>query len=477
MQPLSRRTFLGAMGAGATSLLLPGCGAPARRPPNFLVVMADDLGASNLSCYGGTRIETPNLDQLAAGGMRFETCWSTPLCTPTRIELMTGQYAGRTGWFNYFGRAYAPLPESSLYPIGAKRTFADVLRTRGYRTAVAGKWQLPGGEPDAIPPGEEDAREQRMVYDAGFDEYLVWAWFHPIPGGRHTGRFEVPNLPARYWHPGILRNGEYVPTQRTDYGPDLFADFIVDFMRRHRDLPFLAYYPMVLTHAPWEPPPDRKHPTGRGNAGFEANVAYMDRIVGRLLSALSDLKLREDTVVLFTGDNAARYSKGRTTELGVRVPLIASGPGYVKPGTTSDALVDLSDVFPTLVSLAGASIPDGHRVDGSPLDRTLRGDVGDHREWIHSYLADKRLLRDRRWLREGDGRLFDCGDERSGTGYEDVTQSTGSDVADARDRFDAILAAIPGPEDLAGELILPSDLAPGGRFHGHSLFGNSKACT
>ena len=130
--------------------------AQTTRPYNVVLILADDLSASELACYGNKTNQTPNLDKLASEGTRFQTCWATPLCTPTRVMLMTGQYGFRTGYYNLYGRHLVPLPESPLYDVGAKTTFADVVKAKGYTTALAGKWQLTGKLPT-------------LVRDCGFD--------------------------------------------------------------------------------------------------------------------------------------------------------------------------------------------------------------------------------------------------------------------------------------------------------------------
>jgi arylsulfatase A-like enzyme len=456
------------VGAGASSLLLPGCGGPRRpaRPPNILLILADDVGAGDIGCYGGGLVDTPHIDALAREGMRFETCWATPRCSPSRVELLTGRYAGATGWWNYVGRAWSPAPDSGLYRINAHITFADALREHGYRTAVAGKWQLPGAPPGPNPNADPRRAESLLVYDAGFDEYCVWAWLHGLPpGARYHGREERPGLPARYWQPGILQDGALRPTGPEDFGPDLFADYLIDFMDRHREQPFLAYYPTVLAHRPWERPPVPEHPGARGADDFASNVAYLDHTVGRVVRAVDELGLRDDTLVIFTADNGSLGDKGQATEAGVRVPLIARGAGVAGAGTTSPALVDLSDMLPTLVEVAGGQLLPGYAIDGKSMAPTLRGEGGRHREWIYSYLGLERMLRDERWLLQGDGHLFDCGTSRDGTDYRDVTGSSEPEVVAARARFDAILASLHGPGSMLRELVLPRDLEPGGRYH------------
>jgi arylsulfatase A len=176
---------------------------------------------------------TPNLDRLAAGGVRFETCYATPLCSPSRVEVMTGRYGFRTGFTNFIGRV-TPHPT--------------------------------------------------MIFDSGFDEYFSWAWARGglPPDTKWDGR---PH--DRYWHPAIVENGRHFPTVKTQYGPNLYSDWIINFMRRHRDRPFLAYYPECLVHEPWDPTPD--DPKG----GLRANVEYLDKTVGKVLKALDEMKLRE----------------------------------------------------------------------------------------------------------------------------------------------------------------------------------------
>ena len=405
----------------------------ADRPTSFIVILADDLGAKELGCYGNTNHKTPNLDALAAGGVRFKTCYAAPLCSPSRVEIMTGRYGFRTGWNGLIGRAYAPPEGSPLYDVGAAQlTFADLLKTNGYATALAGKWQLPGKLPT-------------LVTDCGFDEYRMWAYTHNLPEGvTHTGAFQKGGkTTSRYWHPSIITNGKYTPTKPTDYGPDLFQEFLVDFMSRNKDKPFLAYYPTPLTHGPYDPTPDPAKPGEKTPRGLKSNLEYLDHQVGQLVAALERLGLRENTVILFTGDNGtAGDGKGKATELGARVPMIVNGAG-VKPGVVSDELVDLSDVFATLADLSGAAPPGGHVIDGKSFAPVLRGAGGNGREWIFSAIRNERVLRDKRWLLEGDARFFDCGDRRDHVGYRDVTDSKEPEVIAARQRFAAILKELP----------------------------------
>jgi arylsulfatase A len=353
--------------------------------------------------------------------------------------IMTGQYGHHNGIYQFPGRRGGPEPDSPLENMKKHFTFAHMLKQAGYTTAHAGKWQLPGKLPD-------------LVYDAGFDEYCMWAYRHNLPkGSKHTGGWEGKKgtKTSRYWHPSILKNGQYQPTEPDEYGPDLFADFIIDFVRRHRDQPFFVYYPMCLTHAPWYPTPDTTVSSGdrfqRHKRNFKANVEYMDKVVGRIVEALKELELRDNTIVFFTADNGTGGSgKGKVTELGARVPMIVNCPGLVKAMGPSDALVDLSDVFPTLAGYAGTPLPAERTIDGRSFAPILAGEKSDVREWIYSYLGDGRILRDKRWLLEGNsphspGRFYDCGNSRDGSGYRNVTDSKEPEVVAARGRFEKIL--------------------------------------
>jgi arylsulfatase A len=448
-QGMQRRHFLKATGIVTAGLLLdrPGLLAEsAERPPNLIMIMADDLGAKELGCYGNREHRTPNLDRLAQTGVQFRTCYATPICHPTRFEIMTGQYGHHNGVYQFPGRRGGPVAGSPEDNIARHLTFAQVLKTRGYATAHAGKWQLTGKVPT-------------LVKECGFDEYCMWAYKQNLPPGVvHTGGWEGKRggKTSRYWHPSIMKNGKYVPTKPDDYGPDIFTDFVIDFIKRHRDGPFFVYHAMCLTHGPFYVTPDtvksedEKFRNAR-NKNFKANVEYVDKLVGRIVKALEAAGLRKNTVVLFTGDNGTGgQGKGQPTELGARVPMIANGPGIVKSSIVSDELVDFSDILPTLADFARAKLPEGHVIDGRSFAPLLRGEKGPTREWIYSYLGDRQILRTKRWLLEDNGpnhpgHFFDCGDSRDGTGYKDVTNSTTPEVIAAKRRFKEILADKPLP--------------------------------
>jgi arylsulfatase A len=412
--------------------------APSRaadRPPNIVLVLADDLGVQELSCYGNKQNKTPNLDKLAAEGMRFTTCWATPLCSPTRVELITGRYGFRTGWCGLFGRIYAPKPGDPNYDLGtAQITFADILKTRGYATGLSGKWQLSGTVPT-------------LIHDCGFDEYIMWAYTYNLPPGvKHTGAFQNGGkTTSRYWNPCIMENGQYKPTKPNDYGPDIFNDWVIDFAKRHKDEPFIIYNTQPLTHPPHVQTPDPDHPGQRKPGTWKNNVEYLDYLMGKLVKSIDDAGLRDNTYIFFVGDNGTSGDgKGHTVEKGVHVPFIARGPG-IKPGSVTDALVDCSDFTPTMAELAGAKLPTDRTYDGVSFVPVLRGEKPSAREWIFSYLHEGRLIRDNRFFLDGAGKLYDCGTSRDGTGYKDVTDSKDPEVVAARERFAKIYETHPAP--------------------------------
>jgi len=366
--------------------------------PNIVFILADDLGYECLGSYGSVSYKTPVLDRLAATGMRFEHCYAQPVCTPTRVELLTGRYNQR----NYI-RFGLLDPEAA--------TFAQAFKQAGYATCVAGKWQLSGGF--------EGPRR------FGFDEYLLW---------------QLTVRESRYPNPALERNGEVLRYRNGEYGPDLASDYLCDFISRHRDQPFLAFYPMILTHWPFEPTPDSADwdpkaegvLRGQGDPKYFGDmVAYMDKTVGKIIDHLESTGLREKTLVIFTGDNGTAVGvtsrlrdpklgevnvaggKGKMTDAGTRVPLIVNWPGKVPAGRVTSDLVDFTDFFPTLLEAAGIERPKNIPLDGRSFYPQLRGEPGKPRPWIYSWYArdggfeGTEFARDQRFKLYGDGRFFD----------------------------------------------------------------------
>jgi len=406
-----------------------GCSAPDR--PNLLFIMADDLGKEWLSCYGSACHQTPNIDRLATGGIRFENVYATPLCTPTRHELLTGRYPFRTGWTTHYD---TPRWGGQYFDWNREITFARVLRSAGYATAIAGKWQI------------NDLRTQSdALRRHGFDEHCVW-----------TG-FETGNPPSaeRYFDPFIQHNGQR-STHEGAFGPDVFADFLVDFMTRHKNRPFFAYYPMVLPHTPFTKTPHNRDTTAEGLELAPGMVDYVDYQVGRLVETLDKLNIRDRTIVFFTADNGTVQGvkceargrlvdggKATLTEPGICVPFIVNGPQRVPAGRECDELIDFSDIFPTLIDLAGANPPEGVTLDGGSFVDLLQGQTTGRpgRQWIFSQLGRNRVVRDKRFKLYSDGRFYDI--IADFFEQHDLRDSREPAIAAARAQLSAVLKSLP----------------------------------
>lgn len=334
---------------------------------NIILIMADDSHADNYGCYGSTFFSTPRLDALAADGARFTQCYSAPVCTASRVKIMTG----RDNIRNYV--AFGTLDKSET-------TIGTMMKNAGYATGVAGKWQLHGGPNGSLAP------------DCGFDTFCLWNY----PG---TSR-------SRFWKPSIIRDGKLLKTTEDDYGPEIFTDYIVEFIEANKDRPFFAYYPMVLVHAPFVRTPDSQ--TGEADdeqsqalGHFRDMTAYADKCVGRIIDTLEKSGLRENTVVIYTTDNGTGRSlnypykderrqgeKAYATDGGTHAPLIVNCPGTVPSGTVSDVLVDFSDVMPTLAEISGVALPK-LTLDGRSFWPQCRGEQGNPRKWIYQYYYPK----------------------------------------------------------------------------------------
>lgn len=401
MAPFNTSTFLVLLSA----LALP---ALAAEKPNIVLIMADDMGYECVAANGGAPYKTPHLDKLAAGGMRFTHCHSQPICTPSRVQIMTGRYNSR----NY-------IKFGLLDP--KEKTFGNMMRRAGYATCVVGKWQLKGGF-------EGPTR-------FGFDEYCLW---------------QLTRRPNRYPNPGLEVNGREVDYKNGEYGPDIVSDYACDFLERHSDKTFFLYYPMILPHWPFEPTPDSDDwdPTARRGDKSEkgANktsakhfadmVAYTDKMVGKIVARLEKLRLREKTLVIFTADNGTMSGmksvlngktyiggKGSTRDNGTHVPMIASWPGRILGGKVCDDLVDFSDMLPTIADATGAAVPKGVALDGRSFLPQLVGEKGNPRAWIYCWyfrngkpvkpggFGGGELARTRRYKLYADGRFFDVADD------------------------------------------------------------------
>ena len=398
MSSLSRREFLrtglvgpavvswsGSLALGATSE------PPAKsaRQPNIVFILSDDYGLDGVGCYGSDRHKnrTPNLDALAAGGIRFERCYSTPLCGPTRCEINTGRYPFRTGGLT---NPTAGQPKSQdEYPL------ARILKEAGYDTCHVGKWRQVGETPG----------------DWGFGEYIT-----------------DPTASGWYWQKSYTDNGKLVETPEEVYYPDVCHDYAMNFLRRHAakgsasGKPFYLYYASHLVHGPILRTPDSKPGETDPVTLYNDNVAYLDKQVGLVVAELDRLGLRDNTLIVFSGDNGTAQrsgtihgrqingQKGTMLEGGSRVPLIANWKGVTATGRVLNDLVDFSDVLPTFVETAGAKLPQGVTIDGHSFAAQLRGRKGNPREWVFVQLGSRWYVRDDGWKLNRAGELFDMKD-------------------------------------------------------------------
>lgn len=361
--------------------------------PNIILMLADDLGAETIGVYGGESYQTPNLDQLANNGVRFNYGHAQPLCTPSRVKIMTGQYNFRNyKHFGYLGKE--------------QETFAHLLSAAGYRTMVAGKWQLFNNRFEKI--------EGSLPEDAGFEESLIWQRKNEDKG-------------SRYWAPLLSHDGKLRQHDAEVFGPDVFNRYVLDYIETHRNEAFFIYYPMVLTHDPWVTTPDMRNEQASDQEKFAAMMHYMDKMVGNVRSKVQQLGLAERTLILFIGDNGTdrditstqngkpiRGGKGKTTNTGSLVPFIAWGPGLVRSNGVSSSLVSLNDVLPTLTAVAGVPVPGDWPVDGESLLPVLRGEAELGRESLFIHYEPRwpsgkpaRYALDQRWKLYDNGGFYD----------------------------------------------------------------------
>jgi len=322
------------------------CGLPgsaeATQKPNFVVILADDLGYGDLGCYGSW-IQTPNLDQLAREGMRFTDFHANgPVCSPTRCALLTGRYQQRAGI-------------EGLARIGGLNkgeiTFANALQPLGYTSAIFGKWHL-GSLPDCNPVNH------------GFAE------FRGLLGGR-IDYFEHTNGGEPDWWDGLR------PVVEKGYSTTLITDHAVDFIRRSKSKPFCLYVAYNAVHTPIQDPETGEH--GKTADVFGRMTQAMDQGVGRIIATLKEHGLAENTFVFFFSDNGGhegiagssnkplRGFKGSLWEGGHRVPAIAWWPGHFPAGKVTVQTAMSMDLMPTMLELAGATLPPDRKLDGVSL--------------------------------------------------------------------------------------------------------------
>lgn len=365
---------------------------PAERP-NIVLIMADDMGYEALSVNGSESCKTPNLDKLAAGGVRFTNCFANPLCTPSRVKIMTGQYNVR----NYV--KFGILDRSQT-------TFAHQLKGAGYATCIAGKWQL----------GKQADAPQHF----GFEQSCLW---QHTRGGRSMKNGK--RIDRRFVNPLLEFNGKEKDFVNGEYGPQVCTDFVCDFIDKNKKKKFLVYYPMILTHCPFDPTPDSAdwNPKRLGSTTYKGDLNdpqrhfrdmsnYADKLVGQIVRQLEKSGIRDNTLLIFTGDNGTDKpivtpwngrrvvgGKGTMTDMGTRVPLIASWPSGIKQsGRVVDDLVEFCDMMPTLCEVAVAKLPANYPGDGSSIIPVLKNNASTRKkDWTYIWYRGQVMVRNKHY--------------------------------------------------------------------------------
>ncbi len=362
--------------------------------PNVILIVGDDIGYEIPACNGGQSYSTPVLDLLAANGMRFTQCYSSPLCSPSRVSLLTGKYNFR----NYF--IWGKLNKDQL-------TLGNLFSANGYKTYYAGKWQLDGGD--------------ASIKKFGFQNYVVWNPYN-VSFAESGSRYKGPKLYAR---------GKYISSTalKNKYGEDVFVDSIESFISKNRQNPFFVYYAVTLAHSPFCPTPDdpdfASWPNGSVSKSdikyFPGMIKYMDKKIGELADYLRQKKLDRNTIILYVGDNgtpteitsqfngiSVKGGKSHTYTYGTHVPLIAYWPGKIGAGTVNDNLVSLPDFLPTLADLTQTETPSSFKpVDGISFAYQLFGDYSSARSLIYNYYRYDTSFAPVTWVQDTKFKLYD----------------------------------------------------------------------
>lgn len=421
------------------------------RQPNIVLIMADDVSWEAFSCYGAEDYKTPHIDELASKGIRFAHCYSTPICTTSRVKIMTGKYNFRN--YTHFG-----------YLNPAEKTFGNMLQAAGYKTAIAGKWQLNGLYNSLA--GHQDAARPIA---AGFDEYMLWQLTTQKGSAKSKGG-------ERFWSPPIEHNGKFLTKQmnKGKYGPDMFCDFVCDFMERNKAEPFFVYYPMVLVHNPFVPTPDtigdqplenaNKQPKEKAKQkqNFVAMVNYMDKIVGRIVQKVEDIGQTENTIILFTADNGTnvnitsrwngrdiRGGKAGMKDMGTHVPLVAYWKDHTPEGLVSNDLIDFTDFYTTFAQTAGVTLDQKDPTDGRSFFPQLNGQPGSPRDWVLCHYepywnkAPGQFVRNGEYKLYRDGRFFNVPNDLDEA--NDLSDTTDVNIQRQRGALEALIKTCPPP--------------------------------
>jgi arylsulfatase A len=366
-----------------------------QKKQNVIFILADDYGVGEVGAYGADNYKTPNIDNLAKTGIKFNHCYTAALCGPSRAMILTGRYAFRTGATNQ--------DKTGKFTPEAEKMLPIMFKKAGYITASFGKWgQLP------LTPA-----------DFGFDYYLAF---------KGSGIFWNTQAKGKEY----LLNGEKVPLKDGEYMPEVMHQQAVNFLATNKEKPFFLYYPLSHVHTEILPTPDSK-PDSK-DLYFD-NVTYMDMIVGKLIQTLDSLHLRENTLIVFMGDNGTAKNKSDRATIGGRrlvgqkgsmeeggglVPLILNWKGTTPKGKVSNTMVDASDFYPTFMEICGIKKAE-NILDGESILPEIKGIKKAHRTWAYNQLASKWYVRELNWKLNQAGDLFD------------MTQAPFEEIAVAKD--------------------------------------------
>ncbi len=346
--------------------------APA--PPNIVIIFIDDLGYADIGPFGATQQKTPNLDRMASEGMKLTSFYAAPVCSVSRAQLLTGCYGPRID----VPGVYMPGESKGLNP--KEVTLAERLKERGYATMCIGKWHL-GDQPEFLPTHQ------------GFDHYFGIPYSNDMQmKSTESGESVVP----------LMRNDKVAELLTDDQQSLLtgrYTDEAVRFITENKDRPFLLYFPHTAIHTPIVPGEAFRGKSSNGRVGDW--IEEVDWSTGKVLDTLRELKLAQNTLVIFTSDNGPwlikqadsgsagplRGGKGSTWEGGVRVPTIAWWPGKIAPNGASDAVAATIDLLPTAVALAGGKVPDEPVIDGRDISPILFGQSKSPREAHYYFLG------------------------------------------------------------------------------------------
>ena len=353
-----------------------------QKKPNIIFILADDLGIGEVGCYGADNYKTPNIDKLASQGIRFTNAYTAPLCGPSRATILTGRHLFRTGATNQDATGLMQPSVETMMPA--------YLKQAGYNSAMIGKWgQLP------LNPS-----------DFGFDEYLKFQGSGVYWNTQEKGKT-------------YLLNGAEIPLKDKEYMPDVMHKKLVEFMTENKNRPFYVYYSLSHVHAEILPTPDSK--TDSKNI-YADNIAYMDKLVGQLRTELEKLKLSDNTILVFFGDNGTAGGKANAATIGGRrlsgqkgsmleggslEPLIVYWPGVTPKGKVSNDLVSAVDFVPTFAEIAGVKLPTDKILDGQSFNTLIHGEKGNPRSSIFVQLANMWYVRNSGWKLNQAGELFD----------------------------------------------------------------------